>query len=326
MFTRSLLELRAVPGVKSAAFVRATPLNGNGQTLPYQLTAGADPKHLPQAEFNIISSDYFATMRIPLVAGRDFADGDRAGATPVAIVNSQLAKKIAPTGSAVGARINVGGGSQGIWATVVGVVGDTKHFTVSEPQLDQIYGSYLQSPLIFTEAVARTDGDPAAIATAARGAIWKVDRDQPVWRVRPLTESIQGQLGARNFILRLLASFAALAVLLAMIGIYGVTSYAVAGRTQEIGIRMALGARATQVVRLVVREGMTTIAIAIAVGLTASIGVSHLIESQLFGVNATDPMIYVAVPIALAGVALLACWIPARRASRVDPVATLRAD
>ena len=327
MFTRTLEELRSLPGVKSAALVRATPLNGNGETLPYQVEGReSDAKRLPTAQFNIVSSGYFETMHIPLIAGRDFTTSDRVGAQPVAIVNVQLAAKIAPKGSALGKRISIGAGPEAVWATVVGVTGNTKHFLVSEDQLDQIFASFMQSPLIFTEVVVRVAGDPSAIANAARGAIWRVDRDQPVWRVRPLTQSIEGQLGARGFILRLLAAFAILAVMLAMIGIYGVTSYAVAGRTQEMGIRMALGARAAQVVQLVVRESMKTIGIAIVVGLIASIAVSHLIQAQLFGISATDPTIYATVPIALGLVGLVACWLPARRASRVDPVATLRAD
>lgn len=328
MFTRTLVELRAVPGVKSAALVRATPLNGNGQTVPFQMAGRgeSDPAKLPTAQFNIISSGYFETMRIPVVTGRDFTETDRTGAQLVAIVNEQLARKLAPEGSAVGKRIRVGAGPDATWGTVVGVVGGTKHFFVGEQQLDQIYGSFMQSPLIFTEVVVRATGDPSSIAIAAQGAIWRVDRDQPVWRVQPLVQSIKGQLGVRDFVLRLLLSFAALAVLLAMIGIYGVTSYAVAGRTQEMGIRMALGARAQQVVQLVVRESMKTIAIAIVVGLIASVGVTSLIRSQLFGIQATDPVTYVLVPVALGLVALIACWVPARRASRVDPVATLRAD
>jgi putative ABC transport system permease protein len=328
MFTRSLAELRAVPGVKSAALVRATPLNGNGQTLPYQMDGrgATDPARLPTAQFNIISSGYFETMRIPLIAGRDFTESDRVGGATVAIVNEQLAKKLSPDGSAIGKRIKVGAGSDSAWGTVIGVVGNTKHFFVGESQLDQIYGSFMQTPLIFTEVVVRSAGDPSAIATAAQNAIWRVDRDQPVWHIQPLVQSIKGQLGVRDFVLRLLVSFAALAVSLAMIGIYGVTSYAVAGRTQEMGIRMALGARAQQVVRLVVRESMKTIVIAIAVGLVASVGVTKLIQSQLFGIEATDPITYVVVPIALGLVALIACWVPARRASRVDPVTTLRAD
>jgi putative ABC transport system permease protein len=275
---------------------------------------------------NLVSPGYYETLRIPRIDGRDFTGSDRIGTMAVAIVNAQLARTIAPTGSAIGKQIRLTDGEDMKPFTVVGVVGDAKHFVVSEHQLDQAYIPIAQRPLIFTEAVLRTDGDPAAVGNAAREAIWRVDPDQPVWRIRPLTQSIGAALGAREFMLRLLAGFTILAVLLAMIGIYGVTAYAVAGRTQEMGIRMALGARAQQVVRLVVRQSMKTIGIAIVVGLGVAAGAARLMQSLLFGIGTTDPVVYAAVPVALGLVALVACWLPARRASRVDPVTTLRAD
>jgi putative ABC transport system permease protein len=157
-------------------------------------------------------------------------------------------------------------------------------------------------------------------------AIWRVDREQPVWRVRPLTASIEGQLGSRQFTMRLLATFAALAVLLAVIGVYGVMSYAVARRTQEMGVRMALGARATQVVRLVLGQGLRTIALGIAIGLAGSVATTRLLSTQLFGVEPTDPLTFALAPLLLAIVATAACYLPARRASRVDPVGALRAE
>jgi len=328
MFTRTIAEVRTVPGVEHAALVRATPLNGNGETFPYQVegTGEVDPAKLPTAHLNVVSGDYFETLRIPRLAGRDFTADDRKGSMPVAIVNQQLANKIAPHGSAIGKGIRVSPGDQTPWATIVGVVGNAKHFQLEEQQLDQMYVSYAQRPLIFTELVVRASGDPMSVANAVRSAIWRVDRDQPVWRVRPVTQSIEGALGARKFTMRLLASFAVLAVILATIGVYGVMSYAVARRTQEMGIRMALGARATQVVSMVLRQGMRTIALALVIGLVISIGATRVLETQLFGVERLDPVTFTVVPLALAIVALLACYLPARRASRVDPVAALRAE
>ena len=329
MFTRTIAEIRTVPGVEHAALVRATPLNGNGETFPYQLegTGEVDPARLPSAHLNVVSSDYFGTLRIPRIAGRDFTEDDRGSSVPVAIVNQQLASKIAPHGSAIGKRIRVSPGDQTPWATIVGVVGNAKHFQLEEQPLDQMYVSYSQRPLIFTELVVRsTSDDPMSVANAVRSAIWRVDRDQPVWRVRPMTQSIEGGLGARKFTMRLLAAFAVLAVMLAIIGVYGVMSYAVARRTQEMGIRMALGARTTQVVGMVLRQGMRTITIALVIGLVASFGATRVLETQLYGVERLDPVTFVAVPVALALAALLACYLPARRASRVDPVTALRAE
>ncbi|HET9423729.1 MAG TPA: ABC transporter permease [Gemmatimonadaceae bacterium] len=327
-FDRMLAELRAVPGVTGAAFVRATPLNGNGGMEPYQLdgAAAADRRRLPMLNLNLVTPGYFETMRIPRIAGRDFSATDRIGSQPVVIVNAQLADRIAPEGTALGKRLQMADGDELKWFTVVGVVGNTRHFSVGEAQLAQAYLPIAQVPLIFTEVVARATGSPESIASAARAAIWRVDRDQPVWRVRPLSQSIGDGLGSRQFILRLLAGFTILAVLLAMIGIYGVTGYAVAGRTQEMGIRMALGARAGQVVRLVVRQSMKTVFAAIVVGLGVSLVASKYIEAQLFGVRATDPLTYLLVPAGLAFIALLASWLPARRASAIDPIQTLRGD
>jgi putative ABC transport system permease protein len=328
MFTRTIAEIRTVPGVEHAAVVRATPLNGNGERFPYEVegSAGVAPDKLPQAHRNLISSGYFETMRIPRMVGRDFTGDDRQGSMPVAIVNEQLARKLAPIGSAIGARFRLMDSETPVPLTVVGVVGNAKHFQISEQQVDQVYLPYQQKPLIFTEIVARVSGDLAVAGNAVRGAIWRVDRDQPVWRIRPVALSIEGQLGARSFMMRLIGSFSVVALILAVIGVYGVMSYAVARRSQEMGIRIALGARGPQVVGMVVRQGMRTIGIAIGIGTVGAFGATRLLESQLYGVNSIDPLTFVAVPLTLAGVALVACFIPARRASRVDPVVALRSD
>lgn len=328
MFTRAIAEVRAVPGVARAALVRATPLNGNGETLPYEVEGSGvvDPRRLPSAHRNIVSSDYFETLGVPRLAGRDFSADDRAGSLPVAIVNEQLAKKLAPDGSAIGKRLRVSPADGSPWVTVVGVAGNMKQFQLEESPLDQIYLPYTQLPLIFTELVVRAKGDPMLVPNAVKAAIWRVDPDQPVWRIRPVTQSIEGQLGARRFTMRLLASFAIVAVILATIGVYGVMSYAVARRTQEMGIRMALGARTTQVVALVLRQGLRTVGVALVIGLGVAFVATRLIATQLFGVQRTDPLTFALAPLALGLVALLACYLPARRASRVDPVQALRSE
>ncbi|HKO14675.1 MAG TPA: ABC transporter permease [Gemmatimonadaceae bacterium] len=325
MFTATIAQIRAVPGVRAAALVRATPLNGNGETMTYAVE-GADVRRagdLPSLQLNVVSPGYFETMMIPRLAGRDFTMQDRDSSRRVAIVNAQLARKIAPGASAVGRQIRIGGDS-GTLATVVGVVGDVKQFRLSEATLDQAYVSYQQRPLIFTEVVVRTTGDPMSVANAVRAAIWRVDRDQPVWGVRPVQRSLEDALGAPSLTVWVTASFALLALLLATIGVYGVMSYLVAQRTQEVGIRMALGAGGRQVLLMVVRQGMTTVVIALAIGVIAAIAATRLLASQLFGVGATDPLTFSAVVLLLAIVAVAACWIPARRASRVDPMVALR--
>lgn len=325
MFERAIAEIRRVPGVESAALVRATPLNGNGDRLPYLLRGHAQPlDRLPTAQANIVTPGYFATMRIPRVAGRDFSDEDRAATMPVAVINEQLARRF--PGSPIGKEIGIMTADAPRWHTVVGVVGNTKHFSLTEPPLEQVYVPHAQMPMIFTEVVIRTSGDPMAMADAARAAIWRVDAEQPVWRIRPVTRSIEGALLTRSFTMRLLGLFALVAVLLATIGVYGVMSYLVARRTQEMGVRMALGARPTQVVGMVLRQGGVTIAIAVTVGLGIAHGVARLLESQLYGVARGDPLTFAVAPLLLAAIALLACYLPARRASRVDPVTALRAE
>jgi putative ABC transport system permease protein len=327
MFTRTLAEIRRVPGVESAALVRATPLNGNGDTYPYAVADQpiADPQAAPTTQLNIVSPGYFATLRIPRLTGRDFTMADRAGSEPVAIVNDQLARHAWPNESPLGRRIRLGGDSTA-WATVVGVVGTVKHFRLSEDPLDEAYVPFQQRALIFTELVVRTTGDPTQIAGAVRNAIWRVDRDQPVWRVRSMDRVLDEARGGPKLTAGLMVGFAAVALVLAAIGVYGVTSYAVARRTQEVGIRMALGARRGQVLRMVLAEGMRTTAIAIAVGLVAASGATRLLASQLFGVSPLDPLTFGTVPALLGIVALIACYLPARRASRVDPIVALRAE
>jgi len=327
MFSRTIAEVRTVPGVRRAALVRATPLNGNGEVVPYALAGqAAESAKLPEAHRNIVSSDYFETMRIPVIGGRDFAADDRSTTMPVAIVNDQLAKKVAPNGSALGKQIRLSPSEKSAWLTIVGVVGNAKHFSLNEVQPDQVYVPYTQMPLIFTELVVRTDGSPSAIAGAVREAIWRVDRDQPVWRIRPLALAIHNLLGGRTFMMRLLTSFALIALVLATIGVYGVMSYAVARRTQEMGIRMALGASAREVVRMVLRQGLRTIGIALLIGLAASLGATRLLETQLFGVKPVDPLTFALAPLLLVTVAIVACYLPARRASRVNPLVALRSD
>jgi putative ABC transport system permease protein len=326
MFTRTLEEMRRVPGVQGAALVRAAPLNGNGESYPYFLADKpvADPQSAPTAQLNVISPEYFETLRIRRLAGRDFTMDDRAGATPVAIISEQLARHAWPNETALGKRLRIG--SDSIWATVVGVVATVKHFRLSEDPLDQAYVPYLQRPLIFTEAVVRTSGDPAALAQAIRGAVWRVDRDQPVWRVRTMNRVLADARGGPKLTEWLMSGFAALALVLAAIGVYGVMSYAVTRRTQEVGIRMALGARRHQVLVMVLREGMRTTAVALLIGLGAAALATRLLASQLFGVSVMDPLTFTIAPVLLGCVALAACYLPARRASRVDPIVALRSE
>jgi putative ABC transport system permease protein len=326
MFDQAVAEIRAVPGVESAALVRAFPFTGNGESYPLIIEGRptAAPGQSPQVQVNTITPQYFSTMRIPRLTGRDFALSDNADAIPAIIVNDAFAKATWPTESALGKRVQFPGDER--WWTVVGIVGNTKHFALNEPQLLQAYIPHAQRPQIFTTLAVRTAGDPLLLAKQIRDAIWRVDRDQPVWSTRTADQLLDSAVGPSKLIVTLTAGFALVALLLGALGIYGVLSYTMSQRVHEVGIRVALGAESRQVVRMVLREGMRTVGIAIVVGLVTSFAATRLLRSQLFGVGPADVLTFSVVTVLLAAVAMLACYLPARRASRVDPMIALRAD
>jgi putative ABC transport system permease protein len=326
MFDRAIAEIRTVPGVQSAALVRAFPFTGNGESYPVTIE-GRPPAaagDAPQVQINTITPDYFATMKIPRLSGRDVSTSDTKDVAPVVVVNDAFAKATWPNESALGKRLQFGG--DGRWWTIIGIVGNTKHFRLSEPQLLQAYVPHAQRPQIFTTVALRATGDPLPLANAVRAAIWRVDKDQPVWAVVTMERLLDGAVGSPRLIVRLTAGFAIIALLLGAIGIYGVLSYTMSQRTNEVGLRIALGAEARQVVRMVVGEGMRIIGFAVAIGLVASFAATRLLRNQLFGVGPTDVATFSIVTVLLAAVAVLACYVPARRASRVDPMVALRTD
>ncbi len=324
---QALERIRAVPGVRSAALVGSVPLSGNWGTtnyLPDGRTPPADGA-LPTTQINAVTDGYFGTMRIALLEGRDFSPADRMGAEPVAIVNRELAQRAWPGESAIGKRMKIVGPPD-VVATVVGVVGTIKQFTMTEPAEAQLYVAKAQNPGIFSSVAARTVGDPDALGDEVRAAIWSVDRDQPVWKIRSMHSLVERDMAPHRFTAILTGAFSLLALLLALIGVYGVMSYAVAQRTREIGIRIALGAARGEVVRMVLWRGLRIVGIATALGLCAAYGAARLIERQLFNVSPTDVVTFVGAPAVLAVVAALACWVPARRAARVDPAVALQSE
>jgi putative ABC transport system permease protein len=325
MFDRTTAELRAIPGVESAALVRASALSGNGESLPVTIDGKPEPKpgEAPSVLINSITPGYFSTMRIPVISGRDIAEVDRLGAPQVIVVNKSFAEANWPNESALGKRMKFSGGD---WWTIVGVVGDAKHFSLNEPQLLQAYVPHAQRAQIFTSIVVRTRGNPLDFVKSVREALWRVDKDQPIWRLRSMQQDIDGAIGAKKSMMWLTGLFALVALLVAAVGIYGVLSYTMTQRTQEVGIRIALGADARAVTRMVIREGGKLIGLAVVFGLGAAVLAARLIRNQLFGVPQNDLATFAIVTAVLSGVAVLACYIPARRASRVDPMIALRSD
>ena len=323
-FTRAIGEIRTVPGISSAALVRAIPLSGNGDSRAYAVDGVPVPENgkAPILQLNTISAEYFRTVRLPLIAGRDVTDHDDANAPPVAIVNETFARREWPNAPAIGKRIRFIDNQR--WMTVIGVARDAKQFTQTDEPRPQLYIHYMQAPQIFTGVVVRTNGDPLALGTSVRDAIWRVDRDQPVWKIRSLESLVDAALGSKRVLLGLVGAFASVAVLLAAVGIYGVMSFAVTQRTHEVGVRMALGAQRSEVRRLIVGQGLRLTFIALVIGVAASFGTNRLLASQLFGITPSDPVTMGAVPVLLALVAAVACYLPARRASKLDPLMALR--
>ena len=326
--TQILAGMNTLPGVH-AAMVSELPLSGDALDHDFIIENRPPiaPGDEPSLESRSVLGDYFNVMQIPLRAGRDFGPQDLTENAPlVGIANEELVRQYFQNEDPIGKRIRWARNPQIEWITIVGVVGDVKHFGLDLPELPALYSPYTQiSPWKrWMSIAARTDGNPKAMTQSIKQEIWKVDPQLPVTRVETMSEMAAESFAARRFNMSLLTLFAGLALILAAIGIYGVMSYAVTQRTQEIGIRMALGARTFDVLRLVLRNGMILVLIGIGLGLLGAFALTRLMVTLLFGVTPTDMFTIGLVSVVLVGVAFLACFIPARRATKVDPLVALR--
>ncbi|MFL6333883.1 MAG: ABC transporter permease [Pyrinomonadaceae bacterium] len=330
-FDRQLLEeLRGLAGVKSAATITSLPMSGWNQSGSFRIEGRqvAPNESAPHGDRWMASDDYFQTMGIPLVRGRYFDARDTADAPGVAIVSEALARKYWPDEDPVGQRIAIDrlpDGQTPRWREVVGVVGHVRNESLEGESRGQYYLPYTQRPTssdLFL--VVRADGDPSPLAPLVRARIASVDKDLPVYKVTTMEKLVSDSLAQRRFSLTLFGVFAALALALAVVGLYGVMSYGVAQRTHEIGLRMALGAQGRDVLRMVVGQGMALVAVGLGLGLAGAFALTRLMTSLLFGVSAADPVTYAGIAVLLSAVALLASYLPARRATKVDPMVALR--
>jgi putative ABC transport system permease protein len=328
-FERVIERVAVLPGVESVGAVSALPLGGAEEASGFMVegSAPADPANMPMVDRRRASPDYFTAMRIPLVKGRYFTEADNQAATRVAIISEGFARRFFPGEDPLGKRIKNGGPtSTRPWLLVVGVVKDVKHLALEAEARPQMYMPYLQNTWTTMVVVTRTTGDPAHLASGVRGAVWEVDKQQPVTDVKSMRQYLSQSIAERRLNMILLAVFACVALILAAVGLYGVMSYWVTQRTREIGIRLALGCGQARIVKLVVRQGMAATFAGVAAGAGAALVMTRLMESLLYGVSRTDPATFILISLMLMGVALAACAIPARRAAKVDPGVALRCE
>ena len=327
---RIMAAVKSVPGVTAAGGTSVMPFGGNWSTGSFSVEGYTTPEGAPGpwGDQRIVTADFLPTIGADLIAGRQFTDQDRMGGQRVGIVDEDLVRRYWPNENPLGKRITRGSPTAPdvAWIEVVGVVRHTMHEGLDGQRRVQVYRPVSQVPLPFMSVAARTAGDPMAVLPSVRAAIRSVDDQLPISGVNTMDAMIDGTTGPRRFAMILLGSFATLAMVLASIGLYGVMSYTVTQRTQELGVRIALGAGTRDVLALVLGDGMKLVGFGVVIGLAAAFGLTRLMRSMLFETPTTDPLTFAMIPLVLLAVALLASYLPARRASRVDPMAALRSE
>jgi putative ABC transport system permease protein len=322
--------LNATPGVVSAGGTSNIPFGGNWSTASFNVEGYQAPPNTPSpwGDMRLVTPTFLGTMRAPLLAGRQFTAADRAGAPAVCIVDEELVHRYWPHTDPIGKRITFNNltDSSIQWIQVVGVVGHLAHEGLDAQKRVQVYFSLAQNGLPFLGYVARTAGDPLAALPSVRAAVRSVDPELPLANVNTMEKLIESSTGQRRFAMVLLIGFSLLAMTLASIGLYGVMSYTVSQRSRELGVRLALGAETREVLGLVLVQGLRLALAGVAIGLVAAFGVTRVMKNMLFGLSSTDPLTFVGISILLVLVALIASYLPALRATRVDPVVALRTE
>ena len=319
-------RIDAVPGVVSASAISYAPLTGMAAATDFQIEGRpvAPTSEKPVTDVCVIEPDYFRTMRIPLLSGRLFSEKENIEVSNVVIISETMARSYFPGQNPLGKRVTIFMKNQDMPSEIIGVVGDVKHYGLETTPRPMVYWPHPEIAYTLMTLVVRTQSDPTQTAGAVRQIVFSMDKDQPVAEVRTMEQWLAESLAQARFNTLLLAIFGGVACLLAAIGIYGVMAYAVTQRTNEIGVRMALGAQPQDVLRMVVGQGMKLTLLGVALGIGGAFALTRFLASLLFGVAPTDPVTYAAVALALSVVALAACSVPARRAMRVDPMVALR--
>jgi putative ABC transport system permease protein len=329
-FDEVIRRVQPLPGVQSVAVAGNLPFTYNGDSMGIAVEGIPDPPpdQWPDVIYRAIGPGYFSTMGIPLVRGREFNEGDTLDTTRGVVVSEKTAKHYWPNEDPIGKRLKPGATTDKDipWRTVIGVVKDVRQNDfIAEPKM-QMYFSYKQvGQLVANALIVRTSVDPLSLATPARNAIWSVDKDQPVANIDSMENIVAGAVARQRFSMLLLAIFAALALVLAAVGIYGVMSYTVAQQTREIGIRIALGAKPRDVLKMTVKQGLKLVGLGLVIGLPSAFILTRVMASLLFGISATDPITFLSISLVVLAVALLASYLPALRATKVDPMIALRA-
>ena len=327
-FDELLRRVGTLPGVASAAVATNLPLTSTGNSVGVAIEGHADPApdRVPIVITRVVSPDYFKTMSIPLLEGRVFTEGDKADSPSAVVISETTARLFWQGENAIGKHLKVGRStSPNPWLTVVGIVKDVRQYELIIEPKPQMYLPYQQAEFFEPRAlVVRTNFDPLSLAATVRQTVWDIDKDQPVSDISSMEEIVSDSVARQRFSMLLLGVFAGLALVLAAVGIYGVMSYSVAQQTREIGIRMALGAQRSDVLKMTVGQGLRLVLTGVAIGLAAAFVLTRVMATLLFGVSPTDPLTFVSISIVLIGVAVLASYIPALRATRVDPMFALR--
>lgn len=329
-FTEALLvKMRALPGVQSAGATFGLPLTDFQFHSTFRVAGHeVDPAYEPAAQLRVASRDYFRTIGLALVAGRLFTPADTRGAAPAILASRAAAVKFFPAGDAIGQHLRFGArpGNVRLEGEIVGIVGDVRDQGLDQGLVPEFYASLEQAPVGAFSVVLKSSQEPGGLASAVRREVKALDPELPVTQLEPMKAVVSRSISGPRFLMSLLLAFAGIALLLAVVGIYGVTAYAVSQRTREMGIRMALGADARNVRDLVLRDGLRLALTGLGLGLCAALALTRLLRGLLFEVPPTDPVTHAGVALLLLAAALIACWIPARRASRLDPLKALRAD